>query len=60
MLYGTGNGKDSRASSQAPCARIEINSRPGRGTHIALWLPLLSEATWPQPVRAQASENSER
>ncbi|MDR3734508.1 MAG: sensor histidine kinase [Acidobacteriaceae bacterium] len=56
MLYGMGNGSDARASSQGPCARIEISSRPGRGTHIAMWLPLLSETTWPQPVRTQASE----
>jgi two-component system LytT family sensor kinase len=56
MLYGTGNGDNGRASSQEPCARIEINSRPGRGTRIALWLPLLAETTWPLPTRAPAGD----
>ncbi len=31
MLYGAGS------------ARVEVNSRPGRGTSIAIWLPVVSE-----------------
>jgi len=52
MLYGGAeNGGSKRGSSQAPGAHVEIYSRPGRGTRIALWLPLLAEAMWPQTAQ---------
>ncbi|HEY0308391.1 MAG TPA: sensor histidine kinase [Acidobacteriaceae bacterium] len=59
MLYGTGN-EGSHASSQEPCARIEINSRPGRGTRIVLWLPILAETMRLQQARTSAGEGTER
>ena len=54
MLYGTG----SDASSAEKAARLEINSRPGRGTSVALWLPVLADATWPLPAQANESIDS--
>jgi len=50
MLYGS--------DSAEAGARVEVNSRPGRGTRIALWLPVLADAPWPQPMQQnQAKEN---
>jgi len=49
MLYGAGAGATESG------ARVEINSRPGRGTSIVLWLPVLVDAAWPQAGRADES-----
>jgi len=43
MLYGVGAAESG--------ARVEVNSRPGRGTSIVLWLPMLVDAAWPQAGR---------
>ena len=58
MLYGaSGGGMSNGAGSAETGARVEVNSRPGRGTRIALWLPVLADAPWPQPMQQnQAKE----
>jgi len=53
MIYNatTGGAAGKAASVQgerAAIARVEINSRPGRGTRITLRLPLLDAGEWPQ------------
>jgi two-component system LytT family sensor kinase len=53
MLYGVPSGVSAETG-----ARVEINSRPGRGTRIALWLPVLADATWPQPTRPESSSEN--
>jgi two-component system, LytTR family, sensor kinase len=51
MLYGAEVGTGSAETG----ARVEMNSRPGRGTRVALWLPVLADAVWPQPEAGKAS-----
>ena len=51
MLYGAGSGGAGSGGLAESGARVEVHSRPGRGTRIALWLPVLADATWPQTER---------
>jgi two-component system LytT family sensor kinase len=54
MLYGAGNGSGPAETG----ARVEISSRPGRGTRIALWLPVLADAARVQPAQAEQTSES--
>ena len=53
MIYGAVGMAASAQGERSATARVEINSRPGRGTRITLRLPLLDEAEWPSVTNAQ-------